>query len=85
MWRLNISLVRKGQKQKKMILITLFFCWKTLRNKTKTNIYDYMYCKDFYNLVQLYIIPGEVDAVGVEENLDFEDFLNERATDNMTV
>ena len=44
-----------------------------------------MYCKDFYNLVQSYIIPGEVDAVGVEENLDFEDFLNERATDNMTV
>ena len=42
-----------------------------------------MYCKDFYNLVQLYIIPGEVDAVGVEENLDFEKFLKERAAGDM--
>ena len=43
-----------------------------------------MYCKAFYNLVQLYIILGEVDAFGVEENLDFEKFLKERAAANMT-
>ena len=74
---------KRVKNRQKWFWLFYFFVEKLYVTKLKKiyiyiYIYDYMYCKDSYNLVRLCIILGEVDAFGVEENLDFEDFLKEK-------